>query len=177
MNHTWESAMYRISRTVQLLIAGLALLVCVAAASVGGFQLVVDLPPSTAVLDGTTGLASETVVIIRTFGCREPAKAKITATAEGIVGGKRQTVPVRLEEMSKGVYAVKRQWPREGAWALNVTGRYQQHTSSVLVELDREGAVVVNGYDEHIGGLAVQRVSRAFEGAEIEAALRQDTGR
>lgn len=169
--------MYRISRFTQMSIAGLALFVCAAATSVGGFQLVVDLPPTTAALDTAAGLDSETVVVIRTFGCREPAKAKITATAEGIVEGKRQTLPVRLEEMSKGVYAVKRQWPREGVWALNVTGQYLRHTSSVLVELGRDGAVVVNGYDEYFGGLEVQRVSRAFEGAEIEAALRQYAGR
>jgi hypothetical protein len=46
----------------------------------------------------------------------------MTGTAEGIVNGSRQSVPLTLVPLrTPGVYAVRRQWP-EGRWVLSLTG-------------------------------------------------------
>ena len=62
-----------------------------------------------------TASIPDAVVIVAAEGCHNAADASISATAEGVIKGKRQSVLLELTPMSKGVYAVRRQWPGAGA--------------------------------------------------------------
>ncbi|HEX6808656.1 MAG TPA: hypothetical protein VF118_11755 [Gemmatimonadaceae bacterium] len=68
-----------------------------------------------------------------------PTTRDLTGTAEGIVNGQRQSVALRLDPTAQpGVFAVRRQWPEQGAWMLEIT---LAKSTTALVSLDRSGAV------------------------------------
>src|SRR5260370_933178 len=94
----------------------------------GGFQLAVEAP------DAGNASMKDAALIVRTFGCHQPADANVTVTAEGIVDGRRQSAPVDLKADAKGVYSIHQQWPEEGKWVLVLTGTYNGMTSTVFVE-------------------------------------------
>ncbi|MBI3950696.1 MAG: hypothetical protein HY314_09610 [Acidobacteria bacterium] len=139
-------------------------LVWVAVALGGGFQITVETPSSTdPELKGA-------VLVVRTFGCYQPTDAALSGTAEGLVNGRRQSMPIQLTPTSKGIYAIKQQWPAQGVWVLAITGTYRGLTSSALVELGPNGKVqAATGKGS---GLPVQIVSRKLSAGEIEAALK-----
>src|SRR5580704_2703611 len=61
--------------------------------------------------------AKKAVVMARITACHSPEKTVVTATAEGIVNGKRQTIPLKVIRLSEpGAFAVAQTWPREGTW-------------------------------------------------------------
>ena len=122
----------------------------------GGFQLGVETPSS---LDNEVKGAA---VVVRTYGCNTPADANVTGTAEGIVNGKRQSLPIRLTRTSKGVYVINRQWASKGVWVLAITGHYNGITSSALVELDPNGKMRVTK-ENRKGARIVQRKLTALE--------------
>jgi hypothetical protein len=87
--------------------------------------------------------AKNAVMAVRTKGCAEPGKAEVTGAAEGLVNGTRRSV--RLARMmslgTPGVYAVFREWPQEGAWVVNVTGRCAGSKAAVVVAVGEKGFV------------------------------------
>ncbi|MGH7624837.1 MAG: hypothetical protein ACREOJ_05875 [Gemmatimonadaceae bacterium] len=51
-----------------------------------------------------------------------PAASDLSASAEGIVNGQRRTIALRLDATPQpGVFALRQQWPGQGAWLLRVT--------------------------------------------------------
>ena len=117
---------------------GSALLLAIATpALAGGFQLSIETPAGSA-----DPQMKGVVLIARTFGCHQPADAKLSATAEGFVNGNRKSMPLELRSIGSGVYAIKQEWPSEGTWVLALTGAYNGMTSSVLVELGPNGTVL-----------------------------------
>ena len=64
------------------------------------------------------------VVAVRAVVCENLATVQITGTAEGLVAGKRQSVPITLTavEPAEAIYAVQQQWPDTGAWVLHLKG-------------------------------------------------------
>ena len=125
-----KSRIFFVLRSVAVLALASA---SVAATMLGGFQLRVDVPEA----------GSDAVLLVRTYRCHQPEKAKVSGTAEGIVRGKRVSLPIELQAVAKGVYAVERQWPSVGAWVLAFSGSYDgQHTSTV-VSLDDRGDVAL----------------------------------
>jgi hypothetical protein len=134
----------------------------------GGFQLAVEAPPQ------SDAELKSAAMIVRTFGCNQPSDAKVTATAEGLVAGNRQSMNVDLLPTSKGVYAINQQWPAEGHWVVAITGVYNGHTSSALVKLGAGGKLeVTNGVKKH---KTVQVVGRKLTAQEIDAALQSLAG-
>jgi hypothetical protein len=81
--------------------------------------------------------AKNAVVMVRTTACNSPEKTLISATAEGIVAGKRQTIPLKVLSLSEaGTYAFTRQWPSEGVWTVRVVAtnpEYKNYTTGVVV--------------------------------------------
>jgi hypothetical protein len=68
-----------------------------------------------------------------------PQLSDVTASAEGIVNGSRQTITVRLDATSQpGVFAVRKQWPSEGTWLVCVTLLKE---TSAIVTLAPDGTV------------------------------------
>lgn len=130
----------------------------------GGFYLEVTRP--------TNGDASlkDVVVLIHTWGCNKPEDARLTATAEGIVNGKRVSVPLQLTKTAKGLVAIKKQWDADGVWVLAITGEYLTATSSSLVELGARGNLP-NYFNANGKGFNDRVVRRKLTAAEIDGAL------
>jgi hypothetical protein len=150
-------------------VVALLVLTPVPAALAGGFYIVVERPAA-----GSNPKLKDAVMVARPHGCIDPAMATLSATAEGLVGGQRRSVPVRLTTVSPGVYAVKRQWPKEGVWLLAFTSTLDRLTCSRLVPLGPKGdALVAQRPGNDPAREAVTRtVHRRAAPGEIDAALR-----
>jgi hypothetical protein len=145
-------------------------LVSVARVFAGGFQLAVEAPAA------ENASMKDAALIVRTFGCHQPADANVTVTAEGIVDNRRQSLPVALKADTRGVYSIQRQWPSEGRWVLVLTGTYNDMTSTVFVELDENNAVYPNtrlsAYE--LNGKHARALRRKPTTGDIEAALKSN---
>ena len=64
------------------------------------------------------------VVAVRAVVCEDLANVKISGTAEGVVNGKRESLPLTLItiDRAEAVYAVGQQWPPDGTWLLHLKG-------------------------------------------------------
>jgi hypothetical protein len=138
----------------------------------GGFQLAVEAP------DSGDARLKDAALLVRTFGCHTPADANVTATAEGVVNGRRQSVPLDMKPDATGVYIVKQQWPSEGAWMLSFTGTYNGMTCTVFVDLAADGKVHADTRIEagHKEGTHARAFYRKPTSADIESALKSLTG-
>ncbi len=101
----------------------------------GGFWLTVGNAEAS-----TEAKAMNAVFTVLPSGCGEPANAKVTATAEGVVNGKRVSRTVQLNAVRPGLYAVTKQWPAEGKWAVRVIAEYKGAETSVLVPVTGDTA-------------------------------------
>ena len=129
----------------------------------GGFQLEVQAPPE------SDAELKNAAMVVRTYGCHQPSDANVTASAEGLIAGKRQSVKLDLVSTSKGVYAINKQWPSEGYWVVTITGSYNGLTSSALVRLGPDGKIqAASGAKKD---KPVQIVARKLSAEEIDAAL------
>lgn len=139
----------------------------------GGFQLSVETPAGS----GDSQL-KDVVLIARTYGCHQPADAKLSATAEGLINGNRKSVPLELRSIGSGVYAMKQQWPSEGTWVVALTGAYNGMTSSVLVELGPNGKVIPGTRLEegNLKGVHAKGARRAWVAEDIDSVLRSTAG-
>lgn len=102
----------------------------------GGFWLTLGNPDAS-----PEAQALHAVVTVMPTGCGDPANAKVTATAEGMIQGKRTTIALKISPLSRpGLYAITRQWPAEGKWAVRVVAEYSGATTSALIPIRAEGA-------------------------------------
>ena len=112
----------------------------------GGFYLQLGNPDASA-----EARAAKAVVTVLATGCHQPENAAMTGVAISQNGGKRQTIPLKLTKLSRpGMYAVAQQWPSDGKWVLQFTGRYLSATTSVILTagpegVDRAGAKYMQG--------------------------------
>ncbi len=85
--------------------------------------------------------AKHAVLVVRGVACAAPEETTVTATAEGIVNGKRETIPLKLIPLSEqSTYALTRQWPAEGKWVITLVEanpKFKMPTSAV-VNVDRD---------------------------------------
>lgn len=79
--------------------------------------------------------------VFRTKGCGKLAKLQVSGNAEGVVNGIRKSIRLsRIAAMPvAGVYALHREWPAEGIWVVNLTGRCDAATASALVPIGPNG--------------------------------------
>jgi hypothetical protein len=153
---------------------GLALLLTFASSALaGGFQLSVETPAAS-----NDPQFKDAALVVRTFGCMRPADAKLSVTAEGLVNGKRQSLPLELKDVGTGVYTIRQQWPSEGSWVIAISGDYNGMTSSLLVELAPGGKVyadtrMVEGSRK---GTHVRGSQKKWASADIESALKAMAG-
>jgi hypothetical protein len=82
-------------------------------------------------------MSKNAVVAAHITACHSPEKTEVTATAEGIVNGKRQTIPLKVIHLSEpGAFAVAHQWPREGTWTVKMIATnpaYKDYATSIVV--------------------------------------------
>ena len=149
------------------------LLAIASPALAGGFQLSVETPTGS-----SDPQLKDVVLVARTYGCHQPADAKLSASAEGFVEGNRKSLPLELRSIGSGVYAIKQQWPSEGTWVLALTGAYNGMTSSVLVELGPNGKVLPGTrlQEGHLKGVHAKGARRTWVAEDIDSALRSPAG-
>lgn len=111
---------------------------------------------------------------VRTYHHGDLMAYEIAGTAEGLVGGRRQSARLDIRRLPQaGTYAVRWQKPASGSWALMIsTKRDGNHMASVLVDIDAAGRVAsVSVPSDPIEGGRWQ-VPRQVTVAELNAALR-----
>lgn len=109
----------------------LVVAIAAVAAYAGGFYIELGTPSA-----NTEAKAKNAVLIARLTGCHEAEKAKIEGTAEGMVNGKRESIPLKFVPLSiAGMYAVERQWPAEGTWIVRLVGTDAGRHTSVLFKV------------------------------------------
>lgn len=124
----------------------------------GGFWLQLGNPQAS-----PEATALKAVLTVQPVGCHEPEKAKVTATAVGVVNGKRQTIPLKLIALSTpATYALTQQWPAEGKWAIQLVAVKDDAITSAIATAGPNG---------------VDRTKAKFfkgepEAQQLEAALR-----
>jgi hypothetical protein len=165
------------------LLSGIACVVALAsapAARAGGFGLSVALPPAPA-----NAAMHDAVLLVRPEGCHGPG-ATVSARAEGLVNGRRRSVPLRLALVStdaEGVrtYILRRQWPMKGTWVLAFTGtspitapneKSATISCKALLELGPNGSVPSAQSPDLEGSRNLRLRYFSTESDEIEAALR-----
>jgi hypothetical protein len=104
-------------------------------------------------------------VIVQTTACTSPEKTTITATAEGVTAGKRQSVPLELIRLSEpGKFAIAKTWPTDGQWVLRVIANNPDYHGYAA------GAIIpIRGNEPD--WKAVQRLYRAPTADDVNAAI------
>ena len=96
-----------------------------------------------------------------------PKITDLTATAEGLVNGARQTMTVILSATGQpGVFAVRKQWPASGTWLIQLT----LANTTALVSLDASGHVASVNIPLQVQSNG-QRVPRAVSAHDIDSTL------
>jgi hypothetical protein len=128
----------RVSRfgIVTLQLAGLVLACSATMAVAGGPPMLAVEMPAKAVDASAQGAT----LVVRASQCGESIDAEVMGRAEGVVAGKRRTIPLRMRLMpQKGAWAVAKQWPDEGRWILVFT--VESHgRATAMVDLPAAGA-------------------------------------
>jgi len=82
-------------------------------------------------------IAQNAAVVAHITACHSPEKTTVTAFAEGIVKGKRETISLKVSTLSQpGSFAVSHQWPKDGAWAVKMIATnpdYKNYSTAIVV--------------------------------------------
>jgi hypothetical protein len=129
-------------------------------ASAQEFSLQVGLP-----IAGNSQSVKDSLLVVRPGGCANPAGAQITATAEGIVGGTRRSMPLTLTPLATpGVHALPKKWAETtGVWVVNLVGTCAGKTAGALVPIDRKASFRRD---------TIKQLAHAATREEIDASLK-----
>jgi len=98
------------------------------------------------------------VLVIKAVGCHDPAHADVTAVAIG----KNRRIPLTLTKLSEpGEFALTQQWPKDGAWVIELTGRNPDQFTNTLVPAGP------NGVDR----LHAKFAMKAFTASDVQSML------
>ena len=119
-------------------------------------------------------------LLVHAFHHGTPVQYPVTGTAEGVVAGERRTITLRFEATSRpGVYALRKQWPSEGAWTLVINVTQSEADASgvaqALVELSPGGSVAAVQVPTRRSGEF--DFPRRLSAEEIERAVRANAQR
>jgi hypothetical protein len=87
-------------------------------------------------------LKNRAVLVARITACHSPEKTTVSATAEGVVNGVRQSIPLKVISLSTaGTFAITHEWPEQGNWAIKMIAtnpEYKDYATSVLVPVHKD---------------------------------------
>ena len=113
---------------------------------------------------------SGALFLVHTWVHQNPSDLPVSGRAEGLVDGKRRSVPFPLNKSAHtGTYAVQRQWGDKGIWTVLVTAMPESKNGWSIQ------AVVNVGADGEIEKVSVPRAgqsTRLLTDAEVERGLR-----
>ena len=133
------------------------MLACAGQMFAGGFWLQLGNPEANPAA-GKMGA----VVTIKAVGCHDPATAKVTATAVGVVNGERRSIPLELKALGEpGTWALAQQWPSEGKWVIQLVGRNGEQFTNTLIGAGPSG----------IDRLHAKEAMKAFVASDVDAML------
>ena len=114
------------------------------------------------------------LLTVRTYHHGELISYQLSGTAEGIVNGRRQTMPLDIRRLTQaGMYAVRFQKPAQGNWMLVITSSQNgAFAASALVTLDSSGGVASVSVPSGTIENGRWRVPRRVASAEIDAMLK-----
>lgn len=115
----------------------------------------------------------DATLLVRSYHHSTALNAPLTGVAEGIVDGKRVSLPLALRSTNQpGVYAVTTPLPKNGTWIMAITlSESGESTATALVTVDQRGRIVaidVPSTRTRDGWV----VPRSVGQRDIEAALR-----
>jgi len=93
--------------------------------------------------------SNDGTLVAHITACHSPEKTTVTAFAEGVVNGKRQTIALKVVRLSehlsgRGAFAVAHDWPREGAWVVKLIAtnpEYKNYSTAIVVPIREDGAI------------------------------------
>jgi len=120
-----------LSRKPAMFLGALALTAGVAIADAETFRLEIGPPVAASAQYKVKGA----LFAARPQGCTDPSAVQYTATAEGVVAGTRQSIPLKLVELADGARVVTSQWNADGTWVvvLNATCNNPRQTAAAIV--------------------------------------------
>lgn len=108
-----------------------------------------------------------TMLVHATFREGPARLSDVTGSAEGIVGGTRRSIPLRFDTTGQpSVFALRRQWPTEGAWLVRIAVR----STTAIVTLDHAGNVASVRVPTELSNVG-DRLPRAVAAKEIDSTL------
>ena len=125
----------------------------------GGFALQLGKPST-----NPEAQAKNAVLVVRGYACVAPEKTTVSASAEGIVNGKHQSIPLKLIPLSgESTYALTRQWPTEGKWVITLV------EANPRFDLRPSAIIKIDG--DAIDWAGITRSSKPPSTEQVEAAL------
>jgi hypothetical protein len=114
------------------------------------------------------------LLTVRTYHHGDLISYQLSGTAEGIVNGRRQTMPLDIRRLPQaGMYAVRFQKPAQGSWMLVITSSQNgAFAASALVTLDSGGGVASVSVPSNTIENGRWRVPRRVASAEVDAMLK-----
>lgn len=89
-------------------------------------------------------LKNHAVLVARITACHSPEKTTVSATAEGVVNGVRQSIPLKVMSLSTaGTFAVAHEWPQQGTWVIKMIAtnpEYKDYATGVVVPFRNDSA-------------------------------------
>lgn len=110
------------------------------AAAFGPPWISIELPPSP--FDASTRNA---FLLVHAYHHGTPSNFPVSGTAEGLVDGKRRSVPLEFKETSRtGIFALAKQWSDDGEWTLVITVEQgKDDVAQAIVEVSNGTVVAV----------------------------------
>jgi len=115
------------------------------------------------------------LLTVRTYHHGEAMSYELTGTAEGIVDGRRQTMPLDIRRLTQaGMYAVRWQKPAQGTWVLVITSKGQNgaFAANAIVSIDSRGQVAQVSVPSDAIENGRWQVPRKVAAAEVDAMLK-----
>jgi hypothetical protein len=142
------------------LLSALALVASVAIAYAETFRLEVGPPVAAATQYKTKGA----LFAARPRGCADLSAVQMTGTAEGLIAGTHQSIPLKLVDLADGVRVVTYQWTTDGTWVvvLNAVCSNPRETAAAIVRVPGFGMFSRDG---------MQILDHIATAKEIDAAL------
>jgi len=114
------------------------------------------------------------LLTVRTYHHGALMSYDVTGTAEGIIDGRRQSMPLDIRRLTQtGMYAVRWQKPAQGTWVLVITSKQNgSHAATALVTIDAQGQVAEVSVPSDLIENGRWRVPRKVAAAEVDAMLK-----
>lgn len=83
-------------------------------------------------------------LLVRTYHHFTAVQLVMSGTAEGLVDGRRRSIPLEIASTSTtGLFTLRKQWPNEGVWVLKITADQANAAATALVGVGSSGEVTM----------------------------------